>query len=150
MLASAQGLKVKSGNPGPFLDAPSHLYKRSCPSVGPSVRSSVGPSVPCYFRRWSVRILGVSCAVYPALFLPRPSLPAMPIKKVKIGKVVYTCPRSRLCIRARLWILRAWQANPFHPLPQYLPPSQGNNDQEKKHNFRCRELGPWLTTGRRS
>ena len=26
-----------------FLDAPSHLYKRSCPSVG--------RSVPCYFRR---------------------------------------------------------------------------------------------------
>ena len=29
-----------------FLDATTHLYKRSCPSVGPSV----GPSVPCYFR----------------------------------------------------------------------------------------------------
>ena len=28
-----------------FLDAPSHLYKRLCPSVGPSVRPSVGPSV---------------------------------------------------------------------------------------------------------
>ena len=34
------------------------------PSVGPSVRRSV----PCYFRRWKVRILGASCAVYPALF----------------------------------------------------------------------------------
>merc|ERR1719259_1054259 len=41
-----------------FLDATTHLYKRSCPSVGPSVgpsvRPSVGPSVrpsvPCYFR----------------------------------------------------------------------------------------------------
>ena len=29
-----------------FLDAPSHLYKRSCPSL----RRSVRPSVPCYFR----------------------------------------------------------------------------------------------------
>ena len=47
-----------------FLDALSHLYKRSCPSV----RRSVGPYVPCYFRRWKVRILGASCAVYPALF----------------------------------------------------------------------------------
>ena len=28
-----------------FLDAPSHLYKRSCPSVGSSVGPSVGPSV---------------------------------------------------------------------------------------------------------
>ena len=28
-----------------FLDAFSHLYKRVCPSVGPSVRPSVGPSV---------------------------------------------------------------------------------------------------------
>ena len=28
-----------------FLDAPSHLYKRSCPSVRPSVGPSVGPSV---------------------------------------------------------------------------------------------------------
>ena len=54
------------------------------PSVGPSVRRSVGPSVrrsvrpyvPCYFRRWKVRILGASCAVYPALFLFFPySLP---------------------------------------------------------------------------
>ena len=27
----------------PFLDAPSHLYKRSCPSVRPSVRPSVCP-----------------------------------------------------------------------------------------------------------
>ena len=33
-----------------FLDAPSHLYMRSCPSVRPSVRRSVGPYVPCYFR----------------------------------------------------------------------------------------------------
>ena len=42
-------------------------------SVRPSVRRSVGPSVgpliPRYFRRWKVRILGASCAVYPALFL---------------------------------------------------------------------------------
>ena len=30
---------------------------------------SVRPSVPCYFRRWKSRILGASCAVYPALFL---------------------------------------------------------------------------------
>jgi len=28
-----------------FLDAPSHLYMRSCPSVRPSVRRSVRPSV---------------------------------------------------------------------------------------------------------
>ena len=52
-----------------FLDAPSHLYKRSCLSIGPSVRRSVGPSVPRYFRRWKVHILGASCAVYPALLI---------------------------------------------------------------------------------
>ena len=34
-----------------------------------SVRRSVGPYVPCYFRRWKERILGASCAVYPALFV---------------------------------------------------------------------------------
>ena len=28
-----------------FLDASTHLYKRVCPSVGPTVRRSVGPSV---------------------------------------------------------------------------------------------------------
>ena len=43
-----------------FLDAPSHLYKRLCPSVRPSVSPSIGPSVrpsvPCYFRRWKARI----------------------------------------------------------------------------------------------
>ena len=33
-----------------FLDAPLHLYKRSC---------------PCYFRR-KVCTIGASCAVYPA------------------------------------------------------------------------------------
>ena len=40
-------------NTGPtdgFLDATTHLYKRSCPSVYPSVPLSVGPSVPCYFK----------------------------------------------------------------------------------------------------
>ena len=50
-----------------FLDAPPHLYKRSCPSVRRSVRRSVRPSVrpsPVIFRR----VLGASCAVYPALF----------------------------------------------------------------------------------
>ena len=54
-----------------FLDAPSHLYKRVCPSVrlsvGPSVRRSVRPS-PVIFKR----VLGASCAVYPALFLSVP------------------------------------------------------------------------------
>ena len=43
-----------------FLDAPSHLYKRVYPSVRPSVRPS-----PVIFRR----VLGASCAVYPALFM---------------------------------------------------------------------------------
>ena len=38
-----------------FLDAPSHLYKRSCPSVRRS-RVILRP------------VLGASCAVYPALF----------------------------------------------------------------------------------
>ena len=33
-----------------FLDATTHLYKRSCPSVGPSVRRSVRPS-PVIFKR---------------------------------------------------------------------------------------------------
>ena len=36
-----------------FLDAPSHLYKRVCPSV----RSSVRPSVPSYFQTRTRRIL---------------------------------------------------------------------------------------------
>ena len=62
---------------GSFLDAPSHLYMWSCPSVRRSVRTSAGPSVrplvPCYLRRWKVRILGVSFAVYPALLLTYPT-----------------------------------------------------------------------------
>ena len=32
-----------------------------------SVRGRVRPYVLCYFRRWKVRILGASYAVYPAL-----------------------------------------------------------------------------------
>ena len=40
-----------------FLDATTHLYKRSCPSVRPSVRRSVRPSVPCYFQTCTRRIL---------------------------------------------------------------------------------------------
>ena len=54
---------------GPFLDAPSHLYKRSCPSVRRSVRPSVRPS-PVLFKH----VLGASCAVYPALFISYPLL----------------------------------------------------------------------------
>ena len=41
-----------------FLDATTHLYKRSCPSVGPSVGLS-----SVIFEG----TLGASCAVYPAL-----------------------------------------------------------------------------------
>ena len=33
-----------------------------------SIRGRVGPSVPCFFWRWKIRVLGASCAVYPALF----------------------------------------------------------------------------------
>ena len=33
-----------------FLNTTTHLYKRSCPSVGPSVLRSVRKSVPGYFR----------------------------------------------------------------------------------------------------
>ena len=36
--------------------------------VRSSFRPSVRRSVPCHFRGWKVRILGASCAVYPALF----------------------------------------------------------------------------------
>ena len=43
-----------------FLDAPSHLYKRVCPSVRPSVR----PSVSIKGKRG----LGASYVGYPALF----------------------------------------------------------------------------------
>ena len=55
-----------------FLDAPSHLHMRSCPSVRLSILS-ICPSVPCFFfRRCKVRKLGASCAVYPALLLALP------------------------------------------------------------------------------
>ena len=37
-------------------------------SIRGRVRPSVRPYVPRYFRSWKVRILGASCAVYPALF----------------------------------------------------------------------------------
>ena len=51
-----------------FLNAPSHLYKRLGVSIRPSVRRSVRPS-PVIFEgeNWKVRLLGASCAVYPAL-----------------------------------------------------------------------------------
>ena len=41
----------------PFLDASSHLYKRVCPSVGPSIRWSVCPSV----RPYSVMRFFLNC-----------------------------------------------------------------------------------------
>ena len=43
------------------------IWGRARPTVRPSVRPSVRPLVPCYFRRWKSRILGASCAAYPAL-----------------------------------------------------------------------------------
>ena len=51
--------------PNVFLDAPSHLYKRVCPSVCPSVRPSVRGSVSIKEKRG----LGASYVGYPALFL---------------------------------------------------------------------------------
>ena len=43
-----------------FLDATTHLYKRSCPSVRRSVRPSVGPSVgpyvPSYFQTLKIEV----------------------------------------------------------------------------------------------
>ena len=55
-----------------FLDAPRHLYKRVCPSVGPPVPRPVGPSVrPSVGKSGTpslIRVLGASCAAYPALF----------------------------------------------------------------------------------
>ena len=47
-----------------FLDAPSHLYKRVCPSV----RGSVCPSVSIK-KNAVYRVLGASDVGYPALFL---------------------------------------------------------------------------------
>ena len=58
-----------------FLYAPSHLYKRVCPSVRQSVRMSVGPSVSIQGNA-VYRILGASYVGYPALLalvLPRHS-----------------------------------------------------------------------------
>jgi len=46
-----------------FLDAFSHLYMRVCPSVRPSVRGSVGPSVSIKEVRARTHLM----AVYPAL-----------------------------------------------------------------------------------
>ena len=46
-----------------FLDAPSHLYKRVCPSVRVSVRPSVS-----ILKNAVYRVLGASYAGYPALF----------------------------------------------------------------------------------
>ena len=54
-------------NQSMFLDAPSHLCKRLCPSVGPSVRRSVRWSRVIFVGEKHA-ILGASCAVYPALF----------------------------------------------------------------------------------
>ena len=50
-----------------FLDAPSNLYKRVCPSVRPSVSPSVRRSAKPSLRR----LLGASCAEYSALFMLR-------------------------------------------------------------------------------
>ena len=55
--------------PGCFLDAPSHLYKRVCPSVRPSVRRAVGPSVRRSVTPSLRRVRGASYAVYSALFV---------------------------------------------------------------------------------
>ena len=51
-----------------FLDAPSHLYKRVCPSVCPSVRGSVCGSVRGSVSIKENRELGASYVGYQALF----------------------------------------------------------------------------------
>ena len=50
-----------------FLDAPSHLYKRVCPSVGPSVRPWVRPSVGPSVNIKEKRGLGAFYVGYPTL-----------------------------------------------------------------------------------
>ena len=74
-----------------FLDAPSHLYKRSCPSVCLSVSPSVCPSVRLarvFFRR----VLGASCAVYPAL---------LTICTVSLFRSSFSCPNETWTITSR-------------------------------------------------
>ena len=51
-----------------FLDAPSHLYKKSCPSVGPSVRPFVGTVLfskvkSTHTRRVLCRVSGLVCII---------------------------------------------------------------------------------------
>ena len=60
-----------------FLDAPSHLYKRVCPSVRPSVCPSVRPWVRGSVSIKEKRGLGASYVGYPALFTST-SLPFRP------------------------------------------------------------------------
>ena len=51
-----------------FLDAPLHLYKRVCLSVGPSVPPSLYPSIHRSVMFSLRRLLGASYAEYSALF----------------------------------------------------------------------------------
>ena len=39
-----------------LLDATTHLFKRACPSIRLSVRLSVRPYVPCYFRMTNMAV----------------------------------------------------------------------------------------------
>ena len=56
-------IKEKKTPTSSFLDAPSLLFKRVCLYVRPSVRPSVS-----ILKNAVYRLLGASCAVYPALF----------------------------------------------------------------------------------
>ena len=64
------GLKT-SLDKSTFLDVPSHLYKRLCVSVGPSIRPSVRPSIRRSIMPSLRRLPGASYAEYSALFSSR-------------------------------------------------------------------------------
>ena len=69
-----------------FLDAPSHLYKRVCPSVRPSVS---------ILKNAVYRVLGASYAGYPALFFlfpfPVPSLTPLHPFQFLLFPLIFFC-----------------------------------------------------------
>ena len=57
-----------------FLDAPSHLYMRSCPSVGPSVGPSVRRSVPLFLKVKSTHTRRILCRVSGLVYSALPTI----------------------------------------------------------------------------
>ena len=104
----------------PFLDATTHLYKRSCPSVRPSVGPYIRPVL--FSKVKSTHTRRILCRVSGLVFLSQVSLSFLPL-----FPQFSPTPTS-------LWVVPL--PHPPSPFPPFLQPSHYGTEQKKTQQKR--------------